>query len=139
MGRTFDHWPGEGEALPKPNEADYCTPVTGLGDAHGHEESEQGGEERMGESEIHGVSFLDLVARTRRRGQSASVNEGEENGDHNERHERGRDDADDDGNTDHTWNLPMLTGDRYHFVLLEHAASARLVDADSGELIVLTP
>ena len=34
MGRTFDHWPGEGEALPRPGEADYWLwfPGLGLGD-----------------------------------------------------------------------------------------------------------
>lgn len=34
MGRTFAHWPGEGEALPRPNEADYWLwfPGLGLGD-----------------------------------------------------------------------------------------------------------
>jgi leader peptidase (prepilin peptidase)/N-methyltransferase len=34
MGRHFDHWPGEGESLPKPNEADYWLwfPGLGLGD-----------------------------------------------------------------------------------------------------------
>ncbi|MGB0621053.1 MAG: prepilin peptidase [Myxococcota bacterium] len=34
MGRTFDHWPGEGEALPTPREADYWLwfPGLGLGD-----------------------------------------------------------------------------------------------------------
>jgi len=34
MGRTFEHWPGEGEELPKPGEADYWLwfPGLGLGD-----------------------------------------------------------------------------------------------------------
>ena len=34
MGRTFEHWPGEGESIPKPNEADYWLwfPGLGLGD-----------------------------------------------------------------------------------------------------------
>ena len=34
MGRRFEHWPGEGEALPKPSEADYWLwfPGLGLGD-----------------------------------------------------------------------------------------------------------
>lgn len=34
MGRTFEHWPGEGEALPTPGEADYWLwfPGLGLGD-----------------------------------------------------------------------------------------------------------
>ncbi len=34
MGREFDHWPGEGEALPRPSEADYWLwfPGLGLGD-----------------------------------------------------------------------------------------------------------
>jgi leader peptidase (prepilin peptidase)/N-methyltransferase len=34
MGRTFEHWPGEGEALPTPSEADYWLwfPGLGLGD-----------------------------------------------------------------------------------------------------------
>ncbi len=34
MGRTFEHWPGEGEDLPKPGEADYWLwfPGLGLGD-----------------------------------------------------------------------------------------------------------
>jgi leader peptidase (prepilin peptidase)/N-methyltransferase len=34
LGRHFDHWPGEGESLPKPNEADYWLwfPGLGLGD-----------------------------------------------------------------------------------------------------------
>ena len=34
MGREFEHWPGEGEALPRPNEADYWLwfPGLGLGD-----------------------------------------------------------------------------------------------------------
>ena len=34
MGRTFKHWPGEGEELPKPGEADYWLwfPGLGLGD-----------------------------------------------------------------------------------------------------------
>lgn len=34
MGRTFEHWPGEGEALPTPREADYWLwfPGLGLGD-----------------------------------------------------------------------------------------------------------
>ena len=33
-GREFAHWPGEGEAIPKPNEADYWLwfPGLGLGD-----------------------------------------------------------------------------------------------------------
>lgn len=34
MGRHFEHWPGEGEPLPRPNEADYWLwfPGLGLGD-----------------------------------------------------------------------------------------------------------
>jgi leader peptidase (prepilin peptidase)/N-methyltransferase len=34
FGRTFEHWPGEGESLPRPNEADYWLwfPGMGLGD-----------------------------------------------------------------------------------------------------------
>ena len=34
FGREFDHWPGEGESLPRPNEADYWLwfPGLGLGD-----------------------------------------------------------------------------------------------------------
>jgi len=34
MGRQFDHWPGEGESLPRPAEADYWLwfPGLGLGD-----------------------------------------------------------------------------------------------------------
>jgi leader peptidase (prepilin peptidase)/N-methyltransferase len=34
MGREFAHWPGEGESLPRPNEADYWLwfPGLGLGD-----------------------------------------------------------------------------------------------------------
>jgi len=34
MGRTFEHWPGEGEPLPRPSEADYWLwfPGMGLGD-----------------------------------------------------------------------------------------------------------
>lgn len=34
LGRTFDHWPGEGESLPRPNQADYWLwfPGLGLGD-----------------------------------------------------------------------------------------------------------
>jgi len=34
LGREFEHWPGEGEALPRPNEADYWLwfPGLGLGD-----------------------------------------------------------------------------------------------------------
>jgi leader peptidase (prepilin peptidase) / N-methyltransferase len=34
MGRTFEHWPGEGESLPRPNQADYWLwfPGMGLGD-----------------------------------------------------------------------------------------------------------
>jgi len=34
MGRTFEHWPGEGEEIPKPSEADYWLwfPGLGLGD-----------------------------------------------------------------------------------------------------------
>ncbi len=34
MGRTFEHWPGEGESVPKPSEADYWLwfPGLGLGD-----------------------------------------------------------------------------------------------------------
>jgi leader peptidase (prepilin peptidase)/N-methyltransferase len=34
FGRTFDHWPGEGEAIPRPSEADYWLwfPGMGLGD-----------------------------------------------------------------------------------------------------------
>ena len=34
MGREFDHWPGEGESLPRPMEADYWLwfPGLGLGD-----------------------------------------------------------------------------------------------------------
>ena len=34
MGRTFEHWPGEGESLPRPGEADYWLwfPGMGLGD-----------------------------------------------------------------------------------------------------------
>lgn len=34
MGRTFEHWPGEGAAVPRPNEADYWLwfPGLGLGD-----------------------------------------------------------------------------------------------------------
>lgn len=34
MGRTFEHWPGEGEALPRPTESDYWLwfPGMGLGD-----------------------------------------------------------------------------------------------------------
>ncbi len=34
LGRQFDHWPGEGEALPRPTEADYWLwfPGLGLGD-----------------------------------------------------------------------------------------------------------
>ena len=34
MGRTFEHWPGEGESLPTPREADYWLwfPGLGLGD-----------------------------------------------------------------------------------------------------------
>lgn len=34
MGRQFEHWPGEGEALPRPSEADYWLwfPGMGLGD-----------------------------------------------------------------------------------------------------------
>ena len=33
-GRTFDHWPGEGESIPRPSEADYWLwfPGMGLGD-----------------------------------------------------------------------------------------------------------
>lgn len=31
MGREFDHWPGEGESIPKPNEADYWMWFPGLG------------------------------------------------------------------------------------------------------------
>ena len=30
-GREFDHWPGEGESIPKPNEADYWMWFPGLG------------------------------------------------------------------------------------------------------------
>ena len=34
LGRTFEHWPGEGEAIPRPSEADYWLwfPGMGLGD-----------------------------------------------------------------------------------------------------------
>ena len=34
LGREFDHWPGEGESIPRPNEADYWLwfPGMGLGD-----------------------------------------------------------------------------------------------------------
>ncbi len=34
LGRTFEHWPGEGEELPRPNELDYWLwfPGLGLGD-----------------------------------------------------------------------------------------------------------
>jgi prepilin signal peptidase PulO-like enzyme (type II secretory pathway) len=34
LGRRFEHWPGEGEALPRPGEADYWLwfPGLGLGD-----------------------------------------------------------------------------------------------------------
>jgi len=34
LGREFEHWPGEGESLPRPNEADYWLwfPGLGLGD-----------------------------------------------------------------------------------------------------------
>lgn len=34
LGREYDHWPGEGEALPRPSEADYWLwfPGLGLGD-----------------------------------------------------------------------------------------------------------
>jgi leader peptidase (prepilin peptidase)/N-methyltransferase len=34
IGRTFEHWPGEGESLPRPTEADYWLwfPGLGLGD-----------------------------------------------------------------------------------------------------------
>lgn len=34
MGRSFEHWPGEGESLPRPGEADYWLwfPGMGLGD-----------------------------------------------------------------------------------------------------------
>jgi prepilin signal peptidase PulO-like enzyme (type II secretory pathway) len=34
LGREFDHWPGEGESLPRPGEADYWLwfPGMGLGD-----------------------------------------------------------------------------------------------------------
>lgn len=34
LGREFDHWPGEGESLPRPSEADYWLwfPGLGLGD-----------------------------------------------------------------------------------------------------------
>ena len=34
MGRQFDHWPGQGESLPRPSEADYWLwfPGLGLGD-----------------------------------------------------------------------------------------------------------
>jgi leader peptidase (prepilin peptidase)/N-methyltransferase len=34
LGREFDHWPGEGEPVPRPNEADYWLwfPGLGLGD-----------------------------------------------------------------------------------------------------------
>ncbi len=34
IGREFEHWPGEGESLPRPNEADYWLwfPGLGLGD-----------------------------------------------------------------------------------------------------------
>lgn len=34
MGREFDHWPGEGESIPRPSEADYWLwfPGLGLGD-----------------------------------------------------------------------------------------------------------
>ena len=34
LGRTFEHWPGEGETIPRPNEADYWLwfPGLGLGD-----------------------------------------------------------------------------------------------------------
>jgi len=34
LGRQFEHWPGEGESLPRPNEADYWLwfPGLGLGD-----------------------------------------------------------------------------------------------------------
>ena len=31
MGRTFPHWPGEGEENPKPNELDYWVWFPGLG------------------------------------------------------------------------------------------------------------
>ena len=31
MGRTFEHWPGEGEALPKPSSLDYWTWFPGMG------------------------------------------------------------------------------------------------------------
>ena len=31
LGRTFDHWPGEGEALPRPASLDYWTWFPGLG------------------------------------------------------------------------------------------------------------
>jgi leader peptidase (prepilin peptidase) / N-methyltransferase len=31
VGRTFDHWPGEGEALPRPGSLDYWTWFPGLG------------------------------------------------------------------------------------------------------------
>jgi leader peptidase (prepilin peptidase) / N-methyltransferase len=31
LGRTFDHWPGEGEAVPKPGSLDYWTWFPGLG------------------------------------------------------------------------------------------------------------
>ena len=31
MGRRFDHWPGEGEALPRPGSLDYWTWFPGLG------------------------------------------------------------------------------------------------------------
>ena len=34
LGRSFEHWPGEGEALPRPRDADYWLwfPGMGLGD-----------------------------------------------------------------------------------------------------------
>jgi leader peptidase (prepilin peptidase)/N-methyltransferase len=34
LGRSFEHWPGEGESVPRPNEADYWLwfPGLGLGD-----------------------------------------------------------------------------------------------------------
>ena len=31
MGRSFDHWPGEGEAAPRPGSLDYWTWFPGLG------------------------------------------------------------------------------------------------------------
>jgi leader peptidase (prepilin peptidase)/N-methyltransferase len=31
LGRTFEHWPGEGEALPRPSSLDYWTWFPGLG------------------------------------------------------------------------------------------------------------